>query len=182
MIKKLIEQKNIKKFIPILVSILFIVIIFVSVPFFSTLWPILIIGLLTILFSILWFMAGFTVFKSFLVASTSLALVLLIGDSYCKIPLEERTVTSADSLKILISFGLIYAIIFFINTLYKELFGNSQAKDYSQNLGIFNKMREVNKGKYPRFIITVYCLLISLFIWQIYVVVVPTIENICVYQ
>jgi len=175
-----IEKKNLKQFLIFVVGIFIALIILINTHFFSTIGPIILVVLFGIFFTFLWFVAGYAVFRSLLVASVGLSFIIFIGQSYCALPINDQVADS--SLMTLIGFGFIYVITQFGRSLYKELFGDRQAKEEWRQKGIVKLFKEANHNKHSWFILLIYGLWISLFVWQIYSVINPVIHGLCVYK
>jgi 4-hydroxybenzoate polyprenyltransferase len=171
-----IKKADIKKFLLVALFVLAFIIVFNQFPSLSGIVAITLFG---ILFMVLWFLAGYTVFRSLLVASVSLSFIIFIGQSYCSTDVVHST---NDSVKALIGFGFIYTLAQFLKNLYKELFGDAEAKEKWRQKGIISIMKEINEGKHSWLVLTVYILLIALFMSQIYQVVNPIIKGLCVYK
>lgn len=121
-----------------------------------------------------WFIAGVAVFRSLVVASVSLSVVIFLTQSYCSLPEVSRT--ADDALKSLFGFGIIYSAFLFVSSLKDELFGDKEKKW---------SLKHLTEGKNPkdRWIILVpYAVFIGLFLWQFYQVANPIINNLCIYK
>jgi len=128
----------------------------------------------SILFLTTWFMAGIAVFRSAIVASVSLSIIIFLAKTYCDLPIASHTADNA--LKSLFGFGLIYSLILFVNSLYKELMGSKESK------GSLKKMEEVYGGKKPWTVMTLYAIFIGIFLWQLYQVMMPIFLGLCIYK
>ena len=122
---------------------------------------------LGLLISITWGLAAHAVLKSLFAVSVELSLILFIADEYCKVPLAHQTADSA--LMTLVGVGMIYIGIKFFWTVYEE------AKNR------VHKLREVDR-KQSWLILVPYALFTGLFSWQVISVVLPIVNNLCVYQ
>ena len=168
-----------KKFLLLVLGVGIASVLLIKIPFFSTVAPIFIIAVFGLFLLILWGVAGFVVFRSLLVASVGLSLIIFIGQSYCA-PGVARV--ADDSLKILIGFGFIYTIAQFCRNLYRELFGDKKADEDWKRKGTIAVFKEMNEGKHSWLILVTYGLLVSMFVWQIYRVIVPIVDSLCVYK
>ncbi|MEN9342141.1 MAG: hypothetical protein RIQ54_397 [Candidatus Parcubacteria bacterium] len=184
-ILKLLERVGVERrdlqvfFIFVLIVIIFLA-IFVATPFFATIGPIVLTIIFGIVFTLLWFMAGYVVFRSLLVASVGLSFIIFIGQSYCALPLDRHVADS--SLMTLIGFGFTYVATQFCWSLYRELFGDKQAKEEWRQKGMTGIFKDANRNEHSWLFLVVYGLLISLFVWQIYSVIKPIIDGLCIYQ
>lgn len=174
-----IERKNLKQFSIFVVGVSIASAILVNTAFFASVGPTLLIIVFGAFFSLLWFVAGYAVFRSLLVASVGLSFIIFIGQSYCALPVSEQVANS--SLMTLIGFGFIYVVAQFARSLYRELFGDKQAKEEWRQKGMINVFKEKNQNKHSWLILLVYGSLVSLFVWQIYSVIKPIIDGLCVY-
>lgn len=175
-----LDKKNIKPFLIFLVVAIVLFVLFVATPFLSTIGPILftiIFGFFLLFISVI---AGYAVFRSLLAASIGLSLIIFIGQSYCSLPINEQVANT--SLVTLISIGFIYVSVQFIYSLYKELFGDKEAKEEWRRNGIITLFKEANSNKHSWFALFIYALFIALFISQIYSVINPIIHGLCVYK
>jgi len=174
-----IEENDIKPFLFFVAGVAITSVIFITAPFFSTVGPVILIVIFGIFFSILWFVAGYVVFRSLLAASVGLSLIIFIGQSYCALPAAKQVANS--SLQALIGFGFIFVVAQFGRSLYRELFGDMYAKEKWKQKGIVGVFKEANQNKHSWFVLVTYGLLVSLFIWQIYSVINPIVGGLCVY-
>ncbi|HEU0080611.1 MAG TPA: hypothetical protein VFQ72_01110 [Candidatus Paceibacterota bacterium] len=174
-----IERGNLKPFSLFVLGIILVTTAFTVTPFFATIGPAILIIVFGVFFSILWFVAGYAVFRSLLVASVGLSFIIFIGQSYCDLPIDERVADSA--LMTLIGFGFIYVTAQFGKSLYKELFGDKDAKEDWKQKGMIGVLKEINQNKHSWLALITYGLLISLFIWQVNSVIRPIINGLCVY-
>jgi len=175
-----VERRDLTAFSVFVLGVIIVSAIFVATPFFATIGPIVLTIIFGIVFTLLWFMAGYVVFRSFLVASVGLSFIIFIGQSYCAIPLDRHVADS--SLMALIGFGFIYVAAQFGRSLYRELFGDKQAKEEWRKKGMTGLFKDANRNEHSWLILVIYGLLISLFVWQIYSVIKPIIDNLCIYQ
>lgn len=175
-----IEKKNQKTFLIFLVAVTLATFFLVNTQFLSAVTPVMFVVVFGIFFSILWFTAGYTIFRSLLVASVGLSFILFIGQSYCALPEIDRVANG--SLMTLVGFGFIYVGVQFIRSLYKELFGDKQSKEEWRQKGMIPLFKEINNNKHSWVVLLTYGALVSLFIWQIYSVIKPIIDGLCVYK
>ena len=173
-----VNKSDLRKFLLFIIGIIIVSSVLIFTPFFSKIGPIVFIISFSILFSVLWFVAGYAVFRSLLVASIGLSFIIFIGQSYCAPNVAH---VANDSLKTLIGFGIIYTCAQFCRNLYCELFGYKKSKEEWKQKGIIEIFKEANQGKHSWLILVIYIPLVSLFIWQIYRVIVPIINSLCVY-
>jgi hypothetical protein len=136
--------------------------------------------LLAILSLIAWSMAGLAVFRSLFVVGAGLSLLIFIADSYCKVSLPLQTGNQA--LDSIIRFGLLYLVLQFISVLYKELFGDKDAKSEMRQKGAIKVIKEVGRGIYYWVFLVLYAMFIGVFLDQFYNVVKPIILNLCIYK
>lgn len=175
-----LERKNIKPFLIFLIGVVVVSIILITTPFFTTIGPVVLVVVFSVFLLILWAVAGYTVFRSLLATSVGLSLIIFIGQSYCALPVSEQV--SNTSLMTLMGFGFIYVMAQFGRSLYKELFGDKEAREEWRKKGLIAIFKEINKNKHSWLILITYGLLVSLFVWQIYSVINPIIHGLCVYK
>ncbi len=178
--KMRIERKYLKTFLLFLFGITVAIFFLVSTQALFVIAPIILVTLFTLFFSVLWFTAGYAVFRSLMVASVGLSFIVFIAQSYCE--LSEIYRTANDSLVTLLSFGFIYVGAQFLRSLYKELFGDIEAKEVWRQKGMIYLFKEINQQTHSWLILVTYGAIISLFIWQIYSVVKPIIKALCVFE
>ncbi len=146
----------------------------------NSLTTIIVLFFLSILFIIIWIKAGMSIFKSLFIAGAGFSLIIFIAQEYCKVPMELRI--SDSSLKVFIGFGLFYTIIIFIGTLYKELFGDKNSENDLNKKGTFKIFREINNGKDHWLVLLIYAIVFGVFLGQIFQVLYPIVNNICIYK
>lgn len=177
LLQKLKDSKGKNTIYFVIFLIVSLSVFFISKFFNFNLTGVLLIFFLVI-FSILciitWFMAGIAIFRSLLVASASLSIVIFLARTYCDLPIGSHTAN--DALKSLFGFGLAYSALLFISSLKKELLGDKEKK------GSLKYLEETYGGKKPWVILALYAIFIGLFLWQLYQVVIPIIYNLCIYQ
>ncbi len=175
-----VDRKHLKQYVVFLIVVSIVTFSLIYSGVFSTVGPIIFIVIFGIFFTILWFIAGYNVFRSLLVASIGLSFIIFIGQSYCSLPVVQRTAN--DSLMTLVGFGFIYVVAQFIWSLYKELFGDKHAREEWRQKGIVPLFKEINGGKHNWLVLVIYGGLVILFVWQVYNVINPIIRGLCVYQ
>jgi hypothetical protein len=174
-----VERKHIKPFLIFLAGITAASVFLIATPFFSTIGPVVLTVLFGFIFCLLWFVAGYVVFRSLLTASVGLSLIIFIGQSYCQLSLDKQV--ADDQLMTLIGFGFIYVIAQFGRSLFKEIFGDKQAKEEWRQKGMIAVFKEINQDKHSWLVLVIYGALVSLFVWQVFSVIDPIIHNLCVY-
>lgn len=147
---------------------------------FSNILSILSIISFTFLFIIIWVKAGISIFKSLFIAGASFSLIIFISQEYCRVPIEARM--SDKSLEVFLAFGLLYVISVFVKSLYKELFGDKNSEDELTKKGAFKIFREVNNGKDSFFILLIFAIVFGTFLGQLFQVIYPIVNNICIYN
>ena len=137
-------------------------------PYLTNIGYVILVIELMIVVTITWGLAVHVVIKALFGVSAGLSLIIFLAQSYCQIPLAAQTAN--DSLKSLVAFGLIYIGVEFFCSLYKE------ATDRAKTL------KEANNNKRPWLILIPFALFTGLFIWQVVQVLLPLIQNLCVYK
>jgi hypothetical protein len=171
-----VKEGDFVKFSFLVVSIAVIVSVLLFTSVGTKIGPTIALVLFAILFIILWIIAGLVVFRSLVAASIGLSLIIYINQSYC----EPNVVHSAnESLRILTSFGLIYVVAQFCINLYKELFGDKKSDDDLKRKGTIAVFKEINNGKHSWLVLVIYIPLISIFVWQVYLVINPIMLSFC---
>jgi hypothetical protein len=175
-IKQWFNKINLKKenIIPFSIILLIVAAVFFGVNFLG-MGPILFGIVFSILLLITWSMAGLAVFRSLIVASVSLSVLIFLSQTYCNLPLDKHT--ADESLKFLFSFGLFYSGAIFFGSLYKELKGDKERG----TKGSLKTLEEIYNGKKPLLILLPYGLFIGLFLWQLAQVMDPIIHSLCIY-
>lgn len=140
----------------------------------------LLIFVLLIATLITWLMAALAVFRSLLIVGAGLSLLLYVAQEYCALPIQERI--ADDSLQSLIGIGIIFMLAIFALRLYRELFGDQDAKNEFHQKGALKVFRESNQGKDPWFILLLYALFIGLILSQVFQVLYPIFSNLCIYR
>ncbi len=127
---------------------------------------------LTLLVTLLWFIAGLVIFRALFEVGASFTLMIFIADRFCAI--ESVPTQNLDALKSLFLFGMGFVVVRFFNALWIQLFGNKKAK--KPVYGIFNDPENLP----PKGMITLSGITIGLFLWQLYLVFSPIVSNTCV--
>lgn len=145
--------------------------VFVGMTFFKDTfqtigWTILLIEL-AVLTMVAWTFAGHAVMKSLFLVGASLSLVIFLAQSYCDVP--NLTQSGSDALKTLLAFSIIYLGFDFFRSLYKEVTSHTK------------KMKEANNGKSPWMLLIPFAFFVGIFLWQLYQVMFPIINNLCIY-
>ena len=156
------------------IALLIVVGVVVELSMVFNLAPIFLAIVLGVLILFSWYMAGVAVFRSLLSAGVGLTLLFYIAELYCKVPEIHRNADS--SLQALLGFGLIYVIFIFANSLWKELVGDKE-KDLKGSIRFF---KDMNNGKKPWIILIPYAMFIGLFVYQLWQVIHPILNNFCV--
>lgn len=148
--------------------------------YFGVVTYVLFIIVLLVATLITWLMAALAVFRSLLIVGAGLSLLLYVAQEYCALPIQERL--ADDSLQSLIGIGIIFMLAIFAFRLYRELFGDQEAKNEFHQKGALKVFRESNQGKDPWFILLLYALFIGLILSQVFQVLYPIFSNLCVYS
>ncbi|MFA6430454.1 MAG: hypothetical protein WC229_00990 [Candidatus Paceibacterota bacterium] len=130
--------------------------------------PILIITLLSILFLFTWVFAGMIILEALFLVGGELTLMIFLAQSYCEV--KNRTQVSDNALMTLFGFSLFYLGISFLKSLYRG---------FIKSLKTFEDKKT---GKTPWLVIVMFGLSIGIFIWQLYEVINPIINDLCVYN
>ena len=135
--------------------------------FIEAMW-IIILTILIILLSVIMLFTGFIVLRSLVMVGAEVSLLIYLAQSYCDIP--NHLSQSDDALRSLISFSLIFIVVAFCKSLYKDV----QEK--------YKLIKTESLGKEKAAMIALFLIFTSLFIRQIYLVTNPIILNLCVYK
>jgi len=158
--------------ITLLVFIVIVITVFVGATFFhqqlSSIVFIIFLIELSLIALATWIMAAHAVMKTLFWVGASLSLIIFLSQSYCDLPNIVRT--GDDALKTLLSLGLVYIAFNFLWSLYKEIASLSKT------------LKKLNKGKKPWIILLPFALFTGIFVWQIYQVVQPIVQNLCIYK
>jgi hypothetical protein len=145
---------------------------FVVVTFFKQDLPkiteVLLIVELVFLVSVTWGLAAHAVLRSLFAVSVELSLIIFLAQAYCATPTAAHTAN--DALMTLVGVGLIYIGIKFFWTIYEEALGRAKS------------LREAYDHKWPWLILIPFALFTGLFAWQVIQVLIPIVQNMCVYQ
>lgn len=162
------------------IEFLFFLVFAFSLPLISIYFPkvnsVLFVVLFSVIFFFTWVMAGIAIFRSLLVSSAILSIVIFLAQSYCNLPTNLHS--ADDALKSIFGFGMIYSVSVFMIALYKEMMGDEK-KEKKSHLTIF---KEINEGKISWIILCLYVLSMAIFISQIYQVMRVLINNMCIYK
>lgn len=163
------ERKNI---IPIITALLVSAVLFLAYHFLGNyllaVTGVITVLLLGILLSVFMFIAGFAVLKSLFLFAGELSLLIFLAQSYCDV--QNRSVASAEALKNLLIFGLIFIGFNFCRLLYQALNKNF-------------KIIENDKWSGEKIVtVSLYLFFTGLFLWQIYLVMNPIILDLCVFK
>jgi hypothetical protein len=175
-----VEKKNIKPFLIVLAVFIVASIFLINTSFLSTVGPLMftiVLGFFVLALSV---MAGYAVFRSLLVASVGLSLIIFIGDEYCHLPVGQQVAN--NSLMTLIGIGFAYVTVQFLYSLFKELFGDKEAMSEWKVKGVIAVFKEMSGNKHSWLVLVIYGLLIALFVSHIYNVINPIIHGLCVYK
>jgi predicted neutral ceramidase superfamily lipid hydrolase len=137
-------------------------------PYITNIGYIILVIELMIVVTVTWGLAVHAVIKSLFGVSAGLSLIIFLAQSYCQVPLASQTAN--DSLKSLVAFGLIYIGVEFFRSIYKEATGRAKT------------LKEANDNKRPWLMMIPFALFTGLFIWQVVQVLLPIIQNLCVYK
>ena len=138
-----------------------------------------IIGLM-ILTLFTWSLAALAVFRSLMVIGAGLSLILFIAQSYCALDITLRV--ADDSLKSLIGISIIFIGVTFGVRLYRELFGDPDAKREFDKVGVLKSFRDANEGKDSYIVLVLYASFMGLILGQLFEVLYPIFNSLCVYQ
>lgn len=169
-IKKRFENFELKKEKAIFIVV--ILLVFFGAKYFDIDLDILGAKLFVIVFSVLllitWTVAGITVFRSLFVVGAGLTFLIFLAQSFCNVPVTSQSANVA--LQSLFGFGIIYVILLFYKSLFKEL------------KKILGQLKEVNNRKNSWIIIILFGFFVGLFVWQLYQVMNPIVLNLCIYK
>lgn len=114
-----------------------------------------------------------------MVVGAGLSLILFIAQSYCGLDVSERM--ADDSLRSLIGISIIFIGIIFVVRLRRELFGDPEAKREFDKVGVLKSLRDANDGKDSILILVLYASFMGLILGQLFQVLYPIFNNLCVY-
>jgi hypothetical protein len=175
--KKIEEIKRTVNFIrrditTFVVFLVLVALVFIAITYFKDYvapvgYTILFIELV-ILVMAAWTLAGHAVMKSLFLVGASLSLIIFLAQSYCEAP--NLTQSGNDALKTLLAFGFLYITFDFLRSLYKEIIARSKT------------LQHANDGKRPWLFLIPFALFVGIFIWQIVQVLMPILQNLCIYH
>ena len=116
-------------------------------------------------------LAGFAIMESLLEIAVGLSLLIFLAQSYCA-TVPTYLSGGDDALKSLVAVGLLYIAFYFFRSLYKSL------KGYLQKL----QEGDGEKSWQKTTVIVLYLMFIFFFVWDIYSVMSPIINGLCVYH
>lgn len=159
-----------------------------TVTLLFTIWPEIVNKTILVLFfvalmlvtSFTWSLAALAIFRSLLVVGTGLSLLLFIAQSYCSLPSDKQN--SNDALESLIALSVLFIMLMFGICLYRELFGNPEAKREFDKIGVFKFFRAMNEGKDPILLLVLYAAFMGLILGRMFQVLYPIFSNLCIYQ
>lgn len=134
---------------------------------------------LTVISLFTWSLAALAVFRSLMVIGAGLSLILFIAQSYCDLDVAQRI--ADDSLQSLIGISILFIGVIFIIRLYRELFGDPNAKREFDKLGALKVFRDANNGKDSILFLILYASFMGLILGQLFQVLFPIFNNLCVY-
>lgn len=126
-----------------------------------------------------WSLAALAVFRSLMVVGAGLSLILFIAQSYCGLDIADRV--ADDSLRSLIGISILFIGVIFVTRLYRELFGDPNARREFDKLGALKVFRDANKGKDSILFLVLYASFMGLILGQLFQVLYPIFNNLCVY-
>jgi hypothetical protein len=161
------EQKR-RLYIALLIALVVAIAVTVIAAFFPGLAGGLLIAAFCILLLVSWIVAGFVIFKPLFFVSAELSLMIFLAQSYCAVPKDART--ADDSLKFLLVFGLAYIAVVFFKSMYKEM----------EN--VLATAKKIGKGESPALFVVLFVAFIGVFLFQLYQVINPIVQNLCIYS
>lgn len=127
-----------------------------------------------------WSLAALAVFRSLMVIGAGLSLILFIAQSYCDLDVTQRL--ADDSLQSLIGISILFIGVIFAIRLYRELFGDPNAKREFDKIGALKVFRAANKGKDSILLLVLYASFMGLILGQLFHVLYPIFNNLCIYH
>lgn len=124
--------------------------------------------LLTLLLSIMMFLAGFAVLKSIFFVATELSLLIFLAQTYCDLP--NSPASGKEALKSLLVVGLVYIIISFVRSLHEAL------KKY------YVRIKDEKWSMEKTITVVLVLFFTGLFIYEVHLVTAPIIQNLCVFK
>jgi hypothetical protein len=140
---------------------------FISNHFIGALW----IGVafpIAVSLLVLMIRAGFAVLESLFLVSAELSLLIFLSQSYCNIPI--RSVASDLALRNLLIIGMMYMILKSFGSLRGALKSN------------FANIKKRKRLMHEIVVMASFLLFTVLMIWQIYMVMNPIINNLCIFR
>ena len=148
------------------------VVVFLALNYFKDSLPkiteVILVVELCLLVAITWGLAAHAVLKSLFAVSVELSLIIFLSDEYCKTPPLAHTADSA--LMTLVGVGMIYIGIKFFWAIYEEALARSKS------------LKEAYDNKRPWLVLIPFALFTGIFTWQVIQVVLPIVQNLCVYK
>lgn len=138
-----------------------------------------VIGLL-VLTIFTWSLAALAVFRALMVVGAGLSLILFIAQSYCALDVAERLAN--DSLRSLIGISILFIGVILVVRLRRELFGDPEGKREFDKVGVLKSMRDANDGKDSFIILILYASFMGLILGQLFEVLYPIFNNLCIYK
>ena len=173
-IKEIIREitGNKEKLIQFSIFLVLVVLVFVGMTFFKdslqSVGSVVLVIELAILVTVAWALAGHAVVKSLFFVGASLSLMIFLAQSYCDVP--NLTQSSNDALKSLLAFSFIYLGFDFFRSLYKEVVAHMK------------KLKEINDGKNSYMMLIPFALFVGIFLWQLAQVLLPIVQDLCIYK
>lgn len=127
-----------------------------------------------------WSLAALAVFRALMVVGAGLSLILFIAQSYCGLDVSERM--ADDSLRSLIGISILFIGVIFVVHLRRELFGDPEAKREFDKVGVLKSLRDANDGKNSILILVLYASFMGLILGQLFEVLSPIFNNLCIYK
>ena len=138
---------------------------FLGANFDNTIWILDIFIACIIIFAFI-VTAGFAVMKSLFFVAAETSLLIFLSQSYCTVGVN-RTILTDNALRNLLIVGFAYIVISFLYSLWKELKEHydiaKESKPFEKIIGII-----------------FFLAFVVFFIWQIYLVIEPIIQGLCV--
>ena len=173
-IKEVIKEitGNKEKLIQFSIFLVLVILVFVGMTFFKdslqSVGSVVLVIELAILVTVAWALAGHAVVKSLFFVGASLSLMIFLAQSYCDVP--NLTQSSNDALKSLLAFSFIYLGFDFFRSLYKEVTAHMK------------KLKEINDGKNSYMLLVPFALFVGIFLWQLAQVLLPIVQDLCIYK
>ncbi|HVM76552.1 MAG TPA: hypothetical protein VMU07_00090 [Candidatus Paceibacterota bacterium] len=155
-------------FIAIGTSLLYVLVLWATnATLIGSLWIVL--GLLLAgLMAIIAVIAGMAVIKALFVVAAELSLLIFLAQAYCGV--TNRLPESDEALRSLFTVGLVYIAFIFLQSLW-DILKTHYTRVHGEGF------------RYERAITTAaYIVFVALFLWQLYLVVMPIVFGLCVYK